>query len=207
MALQLGAENKKQVYILGALLAFIVIFGGYELYQNFAGPSTPTPRSVAQAPAPARGNSYAARLSNQNGKEAEKLSNTGLDPTLHLDKLAQSESIEYAGTGRNIFSAESAPPPVERAEAPPRPDEPQVATVAAPPEKPAPPAIDLKYFGYTQSQGKMLEAFFVHGEDIFLAHPGEIVDHRYKVENIHTNSVEITDLGYNNTQTLPLSPN
>jgi hypothetical protein len=206
MALQMGTENKKQVYILGVLLAFIVCFGGYQLYKSFAGPSTPAVRPPVQPVAPARGSSYAARLAAGTGKDAEKLSNTGLDPTLHLDKLAQSESIEYAGTGRNIFSAESAPP-VELATAPARPDPADTPAVTTPPPPPAPPAIDLKYFGYTQSKGKMLEAFFVHGDDIFLAHPGEVVDHRYKVNSIQPNSVEITDLGYNNTQTLQLSPN
>lgn len=207
MALPLGAENKKQVYLLAALLAFLVGFGGWELYQNFAGPSTPTARPPAQPAGAARGSSYAARLTTGPAKDAEKLSNTGLDPTLHLDKLAQSESIEYSGTGRNIFSAESAPV-IEQAVAPARPaDQADQAAATAPPPPPAPPAIDLKYFGYTQSKDKKLEAFFVHGDDIFLAHPGEIVDHRYKVGTIQPNSVEITDLGYNNTQTLPLSPN
>lgn len=211
MALQMGTENKKQVYILGVLLAFIVCFGGYQLYKSFAGPSTPQTPQQVRPPAPpaanARGSSYAARLAAGSGKDAEKLSNTGLDPTLHLDKLAQSESIEYAGTGRNIFSAESAPP-IEPVAAPARPDQQgDEAAATTPPPPPGPPAIDLKYFGYTQSKGKMLEAFFVHGDDIFLAHPGEVVNHRYKVNSIQPNSVEITDLGYNNTQTLPLSPN
>jgi hypothetical protein len=206
MALQLGTENKKQVYILIVLAVVILGAGGYELYQNFASPAPaprPTPPPAARTartnPGPATGTSAAPA-----GQEAQKLSNEGIDPTLHFDQLAQSEDVQYGGTGRNIFSAQSAPVAIPKPLEPPRP-KPGMPVATAPPAPPRPPAIDLKYFGYSQGMDKSLKAFFVHGDDIFMASTGQVVDHRYKVGSIHPNSVEVTDMGYNNTQTLTLS--
>jgi hypothetical protein len=210
MALQLGTENKKQVYILIALLVVILGAGGYELYSNFAGPSTPPPPQP-RAAAPVRtttkpaGQTSSANQPGAAAQEAEKLSNAGIDPTLQFDLLAQSEDVSYEGTGRNIFSASSAPVVnIPKPVAPPRPGIP-VVTVPQPPPAPKPPAIDLKYFGYSESKDKTIRAFFVHGEDIFIATAGQIVDHRYRIENIKPTSVQVTDMGYNNTQTLTLT--
>jgi hypothetical protein len=215
MAIPLGTENKRQVYILIGLAVVIVCVGGYQIKESFFGsapaPARPAPAAAARPagpqPAPANSRATAANPSASGGPEALKLSNTGIDPALHLDQLALSEQVEYRGTGRNIFSAESAPAHIETPVAGARPGQPAVNAAPAVPEKPRPPVIDLKYFGYTQAKDKSLQAFFSHGDDIFIARTGEIVDHRYKVGAIMPGSVQVTDLGYNNTQTLSFQAN
>jgi hypothetical protein len=201
MAMRLGTENKRQVALVAVLFAFIIIYGGYQAYKTFIAPDTPirtTPTTAVRTPATA-----ATGTSAQGGPEAKELSNVGIDPALHFEKLAESEDVHYAGTGRNIFSAESAPvieAPLKSA----RMNSTQ-PSVNVPPAAPSPPIIDLKYFGYSQGPDKSLQAFFTHGEDIFMAKSGEIVNHRYRVGNINANNVQVTDLAYNNTQTIPLT--
>jgi hypothetical protein len=218
MALKSGFDNPRQVYLLTALGAIVLIAGSYEIYDNFfSSPTTTRPIPVATPrPLPADLNSTQpgqTSATSSAAPEAEKLasvSNAGLDPTLHLSKLILAEQVQYAGSGRNIFSADSAPIAIPQPLKPARPNPgktPAAPILAGPPPPPQPPAIDLKYFGYSQSKDKSIKAFFVHGDDIFMARSGDIVDHRYKVGAIMPGSVQVTDLSFNNTQTLPLSAN
>ena len=202
--MQLGLENKRQVYLAIVLFAFIIPFGAWKLYQMFAitAPSASSSATAGRQP-PACARCVSSTQGGPTGAEAEKLTNAGIDPTLHFDKLSQSEDVHYAGTGRNIFSAESAPVRIETPIASVRPTPVLIPPPA--PEVPKPPAIDLKYFGYTQASDRSLQAFFTHGDDIFMARTGEIVDHRYRVGSINANSVQITDMAYNNTQMITLT--
>lgn len=207
MAIPLGTEKKGQVVLVAVLFVFILGFGGWELYGFFSTPSAPT-RPVPAATAAAGSTATAAGgTAATAGGEAQKLSGANLDPTLHLERLAQSENVEYAGTGRNIFSADSAPVQIETPIKSARTAAAVAPQVQLPPGPPKPPAIDLKYFGYTRAPDKSLQAFFVQGDEIFMAVIGQVVDHRYKVTMIQPSGVQVTDLSYNNTQTLPLMSN
>ncbi len=208
MAISLGTEKKGQVYLVIALFVFILAYGGYQIYKAFGGHSTPVPTVAIAKPelhTPTTVHALPATSVASMGKEAQKLSNTGLYPGLHFFKIKQSELVEYEGTGRNIFSVESAPVVIETPVKSGR-DLAELAP-AAPPPPPKPPAIDLKYYGYTQGGDKSIKAFFVHGTDVFVAHSGDIVDHRYKVGLIQPGGVQVTDMGYNNTQTLTMQAN
>ncbi|HEY1805031.1 MAG TPA: hypothetical protein VGG45_11185 [Terracidiphilus sp.] len=205
MALALGIENKRQV-ILASILGVVLIICAFVVYNMFFGSSSPTGAGPAPA-APALNNPPEARGGGSpaaSGNEAQRLSNAGIDPSLHFDKLAQSEDVEYSGSGRNIFSAESVPVaipvPIKSAR-----NTAQTNTPPPPPAPPKPPAIDLRYFGYSQDEHKQLQAFFMHGDDIFMARTGDIVDHRFKIGVIRPLNVEVTDLAYNNTQTIGIS--
>ena len=215
MALKgIGTDNKRNV-IIAAVLGCVLV--GLVINNFVGGSSTPAPVSapprVAVQPRTTASPGGTVRPPVANGGNgrlgapaARQLPGSGLDPALHLEKLALSESIEYAGTGRNIFSADSAPVQIDTPLASARPVE--VANVpTGPPPPPQPPAIDLHYFGYSADKEGKRQAFLLHGDDIFEASAGEIVNHRYKVVSVDAHSVQVTDLSYNNTQTLQLTSN
>jgi hypothetical protein len=215
MAIALGIENKRQVYLAVALFGLVTVIGGRELYSTLSGPSTPARPSLPAESVTAQRASFsttghptgmqlAIGGQNANGAASEKLSNSGLDVTMHSETLALSEQVEYAGTGRNIFSAESEPVHIDAPIAPARPAE---AVVVPPPPPPKPAAIDLKYLGYSQTEDKTYQAVLVRGDDVFMAKTGEIVSHRFKVGVIQPASVQVTDLTRNFTQTIATTAN
>lgn len=202
MALQIKQEEKSKSILLGTLIVALLGGVGYEVKSTFF-PSAPAVRPTAPTVT-------LQKTAKTAGPEAQKLTGNNLDPSLHLDKLAQSEKVEYGGAGRNIFSAESAPVPMEKPLMSARASQNAAAAVQAQatiPERPKPPSIDLRYFGYVQDKDKKMRAFFLHGDDIYAAHTGEIVDHRYKVGTISPTNAQVTDLSYDNTQTLALTAN
>jgi hypothetical protein len=130
-----------------------------------------------------------------------------------MEAMLVSESVEYSGTGRNIFSASSVPVgtmPV--AIAPPRPQPAVVAPpppppVTCPPSCPPPPPIPLKFFGFETTATGARQAFLLHDDDVIVASAGDIVMRRYRVTTIEAKSIQVQDLQNNNTQTLPLLTN
>lgn len=187
------------------IAAFVLIAAGilyYELRDD-----TPAPPAPVVVTTPARtGAGVAIPARNVVGAAAKNVGTTSaqLDPTLRMGPMLVTESLVYSGSGRNIFSAASAPVDIPKPIAPVRPKGPVVPVYTPPPGPPPPPPIDLKFFGTATSENGQRRAFLLRGEDVFLASEGDIVQRRYKIDTIGTNSIVVEDLTDNNKQTLPL---
>lgn len=188
MAIALGTDNKRQVRLVAGLFAVIVVIAGWEVY-NTMGSSSPR---AAVRPV------LAARTS---GAPARKPSRSRLDPVLRINEVDRTESVEYDGNGRDVFSPVMAPVVVEQPAASARPD---LIAAAVPPvvEPPKPPSMDLKYLGFAQTKDKTYTALFTHGDDMFAAKTGDIMFHRFRVGQIQPSSVQVTDLTHNITQSI-----
>ena len=200
-----GFEDKKKLAILSVLLLVMLGAVVYFVKSVFVGGGPPpTAATSPSAEAPQSVTPVAQRTvrSGTQGHAAQKVPGlASLDPTLHPELMAGAESLDYTGSGRNIFSMNSAPPQIEPVKGPVR-----QTNVAqnVPMGPPPPPPIDLKFFGY-EAEGGARKAFLLHGDDVFIASEGDVVDHHYKVVKINPLSIQVTDLLYNNTQTLPLT--
>ena len=201
----MGTDDKKKVAVAAGLGVVVLALAAHTI---FGGPSTPVapvqPASlaVAAAPAPERAATGSREAAPAN------TATSSIDPTLHPELMAENENYLYKGSGRNIFSQTSGAPPaataIEKVKGPVRPSAQQIAANAGPP---TPPPIDLRFFGYAARKNGTRRAFLLHGDDVFIASVGDVVSHRYRVVQIAPFSIQIEDLPYHNTQTLPLVQN
>jgi len=203
-----GAEDRKKLI---AVAVFVAIAAGVAYYELYGG-TTPAPQAVT----PAAGGSVAAvdtpsasPAPTGPGKTANTTSAATLDPTLRMEAMLVSESVEYSGSGRNIFSAASAPLPVAipKPIGPARPMPPPIQTISMPAAPPPPPPINLEFFGTETAADGTRQAFLLHTGDVFIASQGDVVMRRYRVVTITPSTVEVEDMQYSHTQVLPLVAN
>jgi hypothetical protein len=208
MGLKLGVQEKKWKIYAAAALGLVVVGLLIWNLKDFFGGSTPTPPPAATAIANPPTRPATPPPTSKTSHEATKVASAAvnLDPTLHPELMAQAESLEYTGNGRNIFSLTSVPVEIPKPIKTPRAIE-QASVPTGPPPVAPPPPIDLKFFGYSSRQSGIRRAFLLKGDDVFIASEGDVVDHRYKVVKIAPMSVEVEDIPYANTQNLPLIAN
>lgn len=187
--MKVGTEDRRPVVaacVLTLLAVFLLgrwIFG----WESSASANTVSGASSVSFSKPATGETKANKFD-------------PMDPTLHFSGLALTEHQVYEGSGRNIFASYGQHQPGRTA---PRPQPP--ATPGPPSTQgAAPPTIGLKFFGMAMISGLPRKACLSQGEDIFIGGEGDIVDRRYKVLRIGTNTLDIQDLLANITYTLTL---
>jgi len=199
--MRMNADTQRKAMAIGAFIVIAALILYYQLHDDSSAPrapQTPAATMTSNQPAPAKSVS-------KTGSDAKNVGTTSaqLDPTLKMGPMLVTEKLVYSGSGRNIFSAASAPVEIPKPIAQVRPK--VVAPVYTPPPgPPPPPPIDLKFFGTATSANGKRQAFLLHGDDVFLASDGDIVQRRYHVVTVSANSVLVEDMSYNNRQTLPL---
>jgi hypothetical protein len=199
----LGAENRTTLMIAIVLLAVAVVLGSRFVGSLGGGSSSATPPPATNTASPPETLPPQQRTTKGRNHGKKPASARTLDPTLRFDLLKASEETKYEGTGRDVFRAFVEPPPRLIAPVVKNPQQVQ----PAPQQPPPPPPIDLKFYGFAISKpGEAKRIFLIsHGEDVFIAKEGDIVDRRYKVVRISPNSVEILDVLSNNRQSIPLT--
>ncbi|MFI5117387.1 MAG: hypothetical protein ACHP8B_11905 [Terriglobales bacterium] len=196
--MKIGTENRTKTIIALVLLVVAVVLVVRAFHGGDEEPSpVPSPTAIASQPAPGSATGQAAPGATRTARKPPPLLAQTLDPTLRFDLLKSSEDVAYMGAGRDIFRSQAAEPPL------PKPLPPGPQPIAVPPP---PPPIPLKFYGFANRIDGNKRIFLSKGEDIFVAKEGDIVDRRYKVVHIGTNSVEVQDVLTNYPpQTLPLS--
>ena len=206
MAIKVGTEDKKKVYLAAGLgwscsSCWCVFCGRLSGLRPPAAGAASGGHRGAPAPRRAAKRRKRTRLRRPMRHQAAKVGGlAALDPTLHPEIMRQAESLEYTGHGRNIFSQFSAPPVIPKPIAPIR----QAHGRYRAPTASSAAAHQPRFYGYAAEKTGQKQVFLLNGDDIFIASEGDVVDRRYRVVKIGAGSVQVEDIPYHNTQTLPL---
>jgi hypothetical protein len=182
------AESKTKLYMAIGLGIVAVLCVAWAVLPSFSFGNAPTHHDVST------------------GATAKGVPADSLDPRLRLDLLASAEEVKYQGQGKNIFRASTEQIKIDKVIVPPykgggqnHAQGPQVYT------PPPPPPINLKFFGITNSKGEKPKAFLSQGEDVWIAHEGDVVNRHYRIIRISPRDVEVEDLLNNHRENIPLT--
>jgi hypothetical protein len=184
--MKVGTESKTKTRIAIGLAILAAIMVTWTLMPSGSTPSSQPAPAAASAP-----------------RTAAAQPSESLDPRLRMDLLASSEEVKYEGKGKNIFRIAAEPVVVPKVAVSPLLAQQQEARKVYIP--PPPPPINLKFFGITNTKGERPKAFLSQGEDVWIAHEGDVVNRHYKIVRISPNAVEVEDLLNNNRQNIPLT--
>ena len=130
------------------------------------------------------------------------------DPSLHLGALDLVRQQQYVGSGRDLFRAEGA------LSVPGTPDgqrpakrlvsKPVLPVVPINTGPPPPPPIPLKFYGYMAQGSTTRKVFLQMADNVYVVQEGQVIEHRFIVQKIGPNSVQIEDLQTKQTQIIPL---
>jgi len=183
---KIGAENKKEVRWMIALVIVAVLVGIYNFRDLMTSSAAPPSASTAAT---------------TTQKKGPPIVDSTLDPRLRLDLLAASQNRKYEA-GRNIFTMQEIKidQPIAKVRQPMGPD-----PEPTPPPPPPPPPINLKFYGFASKPGEPKKIFLADEGEVFVARQGDIVERKYKVVQINNTSVIIEDVLNNNRQPIPLT--
>jgi hypothetical protein len=182
-------KSRRQLYLLGALVAVLAV----ALYVEFG-----RGNSTASSGAPAGRGSQPSNQAAGAGARVP-VSDVRLDALKH-------EETELTEAERNPFRFQpKAPPP-----APPRPAAPPRQTYVPPPvaaAPPPPPPIPLKYIGLygTPTQPDRVAILADARGNPFYGKEGDVIEGRYRVLRIATDSIDVAYTDGRGRQTIRLS--
>lgn len=231
--MKLGAERKKLMFLGGLVVVAgaIYLWPSTDERQEAAAatkaarPAASRPTADSVVPDVPQAESKPARRGAQAGRSSQEfrpkvghdqIPPDKVDPTINFALLEKVRAQKPAGGERSLFDFGAAPvvalplvakikvedlgrkvPNISQVPLGPLPAPP-------PPPPPPPPPITLKFYGFVNPRAGSKRAFFLDGDDIFIAAEGEVVKRHYRIVRISTNSAVVEDTENKNQQTLPL---